>query len=126
MIADIAAVHEIGFEQRIHDLALNLFNPGPVDQAVCVQRVGRLLNGIEVHLKSDFFRVFHDRRVGAHRTLFAAELGFKVFAPVHAMSGHVRVQLKGMPSDGERVVRALFKRAIEVRLADVTPRANRV
>ena len=52
-IADIATLLEIGAEQRIDDPRLATLDPGPVNQAMRVQRVGRAPDGIEIDVLND-------------------------------------------------------------------------
>ena len=75
-IADVAGLDEIGFEKRGDGGGLAAFDPGPMDQTVRVQRVGRALHGLEVDVQTGLFGMFHDRCIGAYGALFAAELAF--------------------------------------------------
>ena len=58
----------------------------------------------------------------------AAELGEAVLGAVDALARHVGIELEGMPGDGEAQVLLLeeVERALEMALADVAPRADRI
>ena len=91
-----------------------------------VQRVGRALHRLEVDLETGFLGMFHHRGISPHRTFLATEFAFQIGTAVHPFSRHVGVKLERVPFDRERVVRLAFQCAVQMGLADIAPRANRV
>ena len=74
-VANVAALFEIGFEQRDSHGHLPVFDARPMDQAVRVQRVGRACDTFEIDVKPRLLGFFHHRQVSLYSALLAAELG---------------------------------------------------
>ena len=129
-IADIAAFGEIGAEQGADDLRLPPFNPGPMDQAVRVQGIGRPLHRFEIEGEARSCGGLGHPGIGLHCLRLAAKLGFKITAPVRTIRWHVGVKLKRMPFNFKRMIAARFfnpgQCAVQIGFADIAPRADRV
>ena len=125
-VANVAPLGPIGAEEGRDDGGLPPFQPRPMDQAVCVQRVGNAGNGAKIDLKACVARGLFDARVNLDCAGLAAKLCLQILASVPPIGGHVGVQLKGVPFDFKGVVRVRLKRAVKIALADIAPGANRV
>ena len=102
------------------------FDSGPVDQSVRIKRVRRFLDAFEIDAQTCFLGMLHQRRIRFDRTFLAAKLALEIRATIHAFFRHFRIQLERVPRDQKGMVGALRQRAVEMRFANVAPRANRV
>ena len=125
-VADVAPLDPVGPHLACCDKGLAPLEPGPVDDAVGVQRVGDALGRVGVHPDAVLFGNLAEAVMDRLKLSLGAEARDQVGALVHACGGHVGVQLERMPFDAERVVGMTFQRAVEIGLAEIAPRADRV
>ncbi len=126
LVADVAALLEIGAEQRF-DQRIRLAVQGRVaDQAVRVAGVRRAPDAVEGEGDVLASARRGDRRIDAAGMGRIAELGGEIVGPRHAALRHVGVELEGAPGDRHGEVRTLLERASEAPLADEAPRADDV
>ena len=91
-----------------------------------IQCVRRAFDRGEVDLNPRFFGLLRDFGVDLDGRFLAAEFQFQILAPVHALGRHIGVQLERMPFDQKGVIRMRGQRAVQIGLADIAPRANRI
>src|SRR5260370_2235871 len=128
VVADVGAVAEIAFEQRLDDAVLQAPLAGEADEAVGIERIGRAGQSIEVEFQPHRGGGLGDALVELLRALEAAELGDAVLRAVDTFPRHVGVQLEGMPGDGEAQVLLLEEivPALELSVADIAPGTDHV
>ena len=124
MIADVAAFHEVSFEEQVDDKQLPLLQPRPMDQSMSIDCVGRLFDLIEVEFDTCSLRMGDDGAIGLHHTLLTAEFRLEVFTAIHPFGRHVWVQLERMPFNLKRMIWKVCERFVEVGFANVAPRAD--
>ena len=125
-IADVRAVAEVAFEQRLDDAILHALLAGEADHAMGLHGVGRAGELLEMEVDADARGHAGDALVHLLRALGAAELGEAVLLTVDAFGWHLGIELEGMPGDGEAQL-GLFQDvegALEMALADVAPRTD--
>ena len=105
-VADVGAVAEVAFEQRLDDGVLDALLTGEADQPMGVHGIGRARDAVEVKFQADGGRGLGDALVELLRALEAAKLGDAVLLALDALGRHLGVELEGMPGDGDGAVLA--------------------
>ena len=128
-IADVAPVLEVGAEQALDHRILprrTACLAGTADQAMRIHGVRGAPLPIEAELQPRGRAGRGDLRVEFARTLEAAEFRRAIGGALHALAGHVGVELEGAPMHLEAPARVAEPRegAFQVPLADPAPRAD--
>ena len=128
MVADVAAFDEVGAEHRLHRRVLHAVLPGEPDQPVRVDRVRRPRHQIGAERQADGRRRLGDPLIQRRRLLRAAELPGAIGGAVAALLRHVGIELERVPvhREAQPLLRQRRQRALQLALADIAPRADRV
>ena len=124
-IADIAPLAPIGAHDGRDHGRLPPLKPRPMDQPVCVQRVGHPPGGVRVNFGPGSAACLFQPQMHLDQAVLS-ELRGQIVVLVDALGGHIGVQLERVPFNAKRVVGMGLKRAIEIGLADIAPGANRI